>query len=272
MTLVGTEAADMTTATGGNTSRDRTSSYLYLGSLYLIAVGLLYLWGYWPTFGINILEYMNLTDILKLTAYPLVSSFVFLALGVVAAELVPLHRALPPGGGRDTRAGRILHWLAPFLAAVYIFGTLTLLLYGSVRKWRVVPALIAVPVYVALSRRRILASLLPNDTARFVVLFLLTLLPPYAYGWGKLQAASILNGSDYQYLAGGTVEGVTVLDPNNPKNRVKYLGHVNDYVFLLLPDNTTSVVVRFDKVQALQLRRFRAGGADIDFDVCESER
>ncbi len=120
--------------------------------------------------------------------------------------------------------------------------------------------LIGVPISVAINRRGILASLLPNDATRATVILLLAVLPTYAYGWGKMKAAAILDGSDYQYLAGGTIEGLSILEANNPKNRVKYLGQVNDYVFLLLPDNTTSVVVRFDKTHALQLRRFRVGG------------
>ncbi len=124
----------MSTASGEYTSGDRTSSYLYLGSFYLISVGVLYLWGYWPAFGINILGYMSLTDVLKLTAYPLVSSFIFVATGVVVGELVGFRRTLPPGAGRDTPTGRILLRLAPFLAAAYALVTLALLLCGPVRK------------------------------------------------------------------------------------------------------------------------------------------
>jgi hypothetical protein len=38
---------------------------------------------------------------------------------------------------------------------------------------------------------------------------------------------------------------------------IKYLGQVNDYVFLLLPDNVTTVILRFDKTRGLQLKRFQ---------------
>lgn len=241
-------------------SRDRVSSYIYLGSLYFLAVGVLYLWGYWPTFGINILVYMNLTDVLKLAAYPLVSSFIALALGAVVGELAWFRHALPAGAGRDTPTGRVLHRLAPLLAAAYTVGTLAVLVYGPARKWLVLPVLFAVPMFLAAKRRGIFASLLPNDATRSVVIFLLAVLPTFAYGQGKLEAAAILDASDYQYLAGGTVEGLTVLDPSNPANRVKYLGQVNEYVFLLLPDNATFVVVHFAKTRGLQLRRFRGLG------------
>lgn len=250
----------MSNQSENNPSRDRVSSYLYLGSLYFLAVGVLYLWGYWPTFGINILVYMNLTDVLKLAAYPLVSSFIALVLGAVVGELAWFRHALPAGAGRDTPAGRVLHWLAPLLAAGYTLATLAVLVYGPARKWLVLPVLFAVPIFLAAKRRGIFASLLPNDATRSVVIFLLAVLPTFAYGQGKLKAAAILDGSDYQYLVAGTVDGLTVPDPSNPANRVKYLGQVNEYVFLLLPDNATSVVVHFDKTRGLQLRRFRGPG------------
>jgi hypothetical protein len=253
----------MSTVSGDDASRERTSSYLYFGSLYFFVVGVLYLWGYWPTFGINVLEYMNLTDVLKLTAYPLVSSFIFAAIGVIVGELVGFQQAVPPGFGRNTQVGRFLNRHAPFLAAVYTLAALALLAYGPATKWLVLPTLAAIPIALAAKRGGMLASLLPNDSARTVVIFLLALLPAFAYGRGRYDAAAVLDGTDYQYLAAGTVEGLTLLDPNNPKNRVKYLGQVNDYVFLLLPDNATSVVVRFDKTHTLQLRRFRAGATDI---------
>lgn len=239
-----------------NPATDRVSSYLYLGAFYFIAVGVLYLWGYWPTFGINIVGYMNLTDVLKLTGYPVVSSFLFVVLGVVVGELVGFHHALPAGAGRDTPTGRVLHRLAPFLAAGYALGTLALLVFGPARKWLVLPMLFAIPIYLAANRRGIFAALLPNDVTRSVVIFLLAVLPTFAYGRGKLEAAAILDGTEYQYVAAGTVAGLTVPDPSNPANRIKYLGQVNEYVFLLLPDNATTVVVRFDKTDGLQLRRF----------------
>jgi len=239
-------------------SKERVSPYIYFGSVYFFVVGVLYLWGYWPTFGINALEYMNLTDTLKLAAYPVVSSFLFVAIGVVVAEVIGINRALAPGAGRETPVGRLLNRLAPFIAIVYALLTLALLAYGPATKWLVLPALFAAPIYLIAQRRRILASVLPNEAARTLVLLLLTMLATYAYGYGKLDAAAVLDGTDYRYLAGGTVEGLTIPDPAKPGNRVKYLGQINDYVFFLLPDNATSVVVRFDKTHALQLRRYRS--------------
>lgn len=247
----------MSTPDEGIDSAKRASPYVYFGSLYLVAVGLLYLWGYWPTFGINILQYLNLTDILKLAAYPLVSSFIFVAVGAVFGELTGPHHLLPSGGGRDTPIGRLLQRHAPLIRVGYTLITVTLLLFGPITKWLVLSVLFAIPVYLEAKKAGLFASVLPSDSTRSIVILLLAVLPTFAYGRGKLDAAAILDGTSYQYLAAGTVEGLTVPDPTDIRNRVKYLGQVNDYVFFLLPDNVTTVVVRFDKTHGLQLRRFR---------------
>ena len=52
-------------------TKERVASYVYFGSLYFVSVGALYLWGYWSAFNINILAYLSLADVLKLTAYPI---------------------------------------------------------------------------------------------------------------------------------------------------------------------------------------------------------
>ena len=244
---------------GSSIPRLGTSSCIYLGSLYFVSVGVLYIWGYWQTFGINVLEYMNPTDVLRLAAYPIASSFIFVVLGTVLNEFGGLHEALPPGGGRDTRTGRFLRKHARLIVGSYFALSLGLLFVGPVTKWLFLPVLIAIPVAFAVKRRGVFSSWLTNDSVRTVIIFLLAMLPPYAYGLGKIKAAELLNGIEYQYVAAGPVEGLTVQDPTKPSDRIKYLGHVNEYIFLLMPDNDTSVVLRLDKFHPLQLRRFRAG-------------
>ena len=244
-------------ATEATTVKERVSSYLYFGSLYFISVGLLYLWGYWASFDVNVLEYISLTDVLKLTAYPIASAFVFFALGAVIGELLVDRSPLTPGAGRDTPTGRFLRRAAPYIVVTYAIGTVALLLFGPVSKWNVLPILCAFPIYAVAKERGLLLSLLPHDSARSIVLFLLAVLPTWAYGHGRIQAAALLEGSDYKYLVANTVEGMTI-DPNDAASRVKYVGHAGDYEFLLLPDNVTLAIVRFDKIKGLQLRRFKS--------------
>lgn len=246
----------MTDVVSAEPIKQRVSSYLYFGSLYFITVGVLYLWGYWGRFDVNILEYISLADVLKLTAYPIASTFIFLLLGAVIGELIV--EPLPPGGGRDTAIGRILNRFRSLIIFAYFAGTTALMIFGPETKWLILPMLFALPIYNVVKARGVLADILPHDSARSVVLYLLAVLPTWAYGHGRLEATSLLEGREYRYLASSTTEGIKIGNPDEAKTRVKYVGHVNDYVFLLLPDNITLAIIAFDKARGIQLRRFKA--------------
>jgi hypothetical protein len=61
-------------------------SLLRLASIapfYALGVSVLYLWGCWPTFGLNSLEFLGVSDIVRTVAYPIASAFIFFTLGVL---------------------------------------------------------------------------------------------------------------------------------------------------------------------------------------------
>ena len=62
---------------------ENTKKYIWLAAPYFITVGLLYLWAYWSSFGINILEYAALSDVAKVAIIPVGSAFVFVFSGFI---------------------------------------------------------------------------------------------------------------------------------------------------------------------------------------------
>ena len=56
------------------------------------------------------------------------------------------------------------------------------------------------------------------------------------------------------YIAGGDIEGLQLEEPADVANRVRYLGHAGDYVFLLGADHETVVVVNYSRIKSLELR------------------
>lgn len=53
---------------------EQFKSYVPAIAFLVAATSTLYLWGYWGSFDINILEFLGLSDILRVAAYPLASS------------------------------------------------------------------------------------------------------------------------------------------------------------------------------------------------------
>ena len=58
----------------------------YCSSAYFFSVAALYLWGYWSPFKINILEYVSLSDVIKIAAFPIASVFILVAIGMLIVK------------------------------------------------------------------------------------------------------------------------------------------------------------------------------------------
>ncbi len=221
--------------------------------MYFIAVGVLYLWGYWPTFGVNILEYAGLTDIIKTAAYPIASLFAFFALGAVLGEFLAHEDALPPGGGVHTPAGRIFRRIAPYLAVAYLAGTLLLFVFGPDEKWRILPVLVTLPIYFVGRRYRVLSDLVANDNVRSILIFLLSALPFFAYGHGRLKAAEIVSGYEFSFSS-TPIPRISM--GNEPvERRPRYLGVAGGKAFFYVPEHRSTIVVEMGELKVLELSR-----------------
>lgn len=233
------------------------SKYAYLSSVYFVAVGVLYLWGYWPTFQVNILEYAGLTDVIKTAAYPIASFFIFFALGAVMGEFLAHEDAFPAGGGVNTPTGRVLRKLAPYLVVVYLAGTVLLFLFGPKEKWRILPVLVGLPLYLVARRHELLSDLIAHDKVRSTLIFLLAVLPFFAYGHGKLKAVAIVSGEEYTFtmspLAGVSAGGEPI------ERRPRYLGVAGGSAFFYMPEHHSTTVVVMSELKMLELRHHKSG-------------
>jgi hypothetical protein len=176
--------------------KERLSSDLYFLSLYYVAVSVLYLWGYWSTFKINILEYISLPDIVKISAYPITSSMIFFAIGAVVGELIQGRRfVISEQSG--TKIGRWLHRNARYIALLYVILVYVYYFLGNIEKWRLLSLLIGVPIGLIVIRTGLLENLIKNENVRQTIIIFLSILPIYAYGYGQIQSHRILLGEEY---------------------------------------------------------------------------
>ena len=229
----------MSSPTPNSASNTVTSPKFWLGP-YALVVSTLYLWGYWGSFQINILEYISISDIIKGTIYPLGSAFAFLALGVIFGEV--LSPNLQPGGGVHTTVGRFVNKWATPLFTVFLVSVTLLAVLGPVQKWQVLPYLFALAVYIPLKSSDFLRAELKSDGARSVSIYLLAALIPFAYGRGALAADGILSGTNYSYPT-TALPGTPSSAGASPTVRLRYIGKADDrYVFLDPVSKSTSFI------------------------------
>lgn len=233
--------------------REQPGVYIYFLSMYSVVAGALYLWGYWSPFGVNILEYVSLTDIVKSTIYPIASSFIFLALGVMLGQLVGVGPDLPPGEGRNSPPARFIIRHKRLLIFLYIAGTLILMIYGPVEKWLgVLPFLLGAPIALYASARNVLARQIPAGGPRTLCLILLAVLPFIAFGTGQLRAAAVLDGKAFDYV----IDNITITPDAQPLQSTRFVGHAGDFFFFLEPEKLILSISKFETVKTLRLGRF----------------
>lgn len=242
----------MPTLVDGENKEFKTST-AYWSSAYFFSVAMLYLWGYWSPFNINVLEYVSLSDVIKTAAYPIASVFIFMAIGALMGEAMFPEGFMPKGGGANTKTGVLLRRFAPALATVYMVFIVMLFLFGPIEKWRVLPVLLAIPTSLALKEAEVLHTLIKSERARSVVLFLLAALPPFAYGHGALRANDIITGKTYSYVI-SEVQGYAYQSDAQRDVRLRYVGKAGEQYFLYSPEVRSVLVLPIGEAKVIELK------------------
>lgn len=252
---------------------------LYLASLYFITVGVLYLWGYWPSFGVNILEFLDFSDILKVTAYPIAigavitvaggavgnwmahkkqhqrgkSSNVALDLNLLSDEELELELAESQvrlkSAERKLTILRVLYFVATLASIVAIF-------MHSVFGWIFFPLLLSLPLATWISDLPSLEKVIKNDRVRVFAAFVASVIPAYAYGTGRVAASNILDGEAFHYV----ISDIAGYTGNTSGNNLRFVGHASDYIFLYDAKEEALVFIKLDDDKAVSLKHYERKG------------
>ncbi len=171
-----------------------------------MVVAACYLFGYWGSFNINVLEFISFADMAKLATYPLLIAFIFLF--VTAFIILLFHTfSLPPDEGVHIKKMRKFgrkHWriLTIFLSLIIV---LLAILVPEPDNWFYVAGLI--PIYsVHLGQSKLLIELIPNRENRLACLIVLLSLPGLAFAMGRHQAFDIKTGDETGFFSAKVVD------------------------------------------------------------------
>jgi hypothetical protein len=235
-------------------SKTVLSPKIWLGP-YAIVVATLYLWGYWGSFQVNILEYISLTEIVKAAVLPIASAFAAFAFGAVLGEVLSPN---PPSVGViNSTVKKWLRRMVPAIVGVYLLGVTLYWLTGPVEKWRLLPVFFAIAVYLPLKSTGLLVLELKADGARSTALFLLAALPPFAYGSGALAAHKVLSGTKYTFVA-SEIPGHILATGAKPNERLRLIGRANDHFFFYDPVAESTLYIAASEAKLLALKHHKA--------------
>lgn len=227
--------------------KDITEISIPLGMIGMISA-VLYLFGYWNTFGINILQYAKFEDIVIATG-SLITYKIFIPsfFGVVQGllHMKALFPKLEPGGGKNTKfaqfflqstQAKCLGILMIWMIGLSVWFLIPISLFV---KMYLFPAVFAIPLSIIICNHTNFLSIIKDYTIRSTIVMVLLYTLSGAYLFGKYDAESILDDS-----------------PNTlyeTKSKRKYLGYVNGYFFLLAPDNSETIILRAKSLDSFVL-------------------
>jgi hypothetical protein len=189
---------------------------------YSLLISLLYLFGFWSSFDINVLEYIAFSDVLKSAMYPLMYSSVFLLIGFSVGNLIatPLETVLPPGAGKDVPEAKYFRWLfrISWCVLLVIIAYVILFQAGNYRWYKVAFLLVIVMSYFV-GDASFAESYIPIKRVRVVLVNVFTAVAVYSFGWGAVDANN-LKHNDAELKLNGTI------------SEYKYIGWAGDFLFL----------------------------------------
>jgi hypothetical protein len=212
-------------------------NYFVFAMPYGVVVASLYLFGFWGSFDVNILEFASLSDLIKLAIYPLLVSLASLFVGYIVSEILS-GNAIPPGVGADSSIGRFgrKHW-RPLIAGLIIIIFVFAIFGPSPGKWFLIAFLVSF-LAVPLTYLQFFIDLIPNPNARGSLLYILILIAGMAFFLGANNAHLAKSGRSSLLV---DVSRSKLLLQHEPKKPVVYLGYVSGYFILL--ESTSGAVV-----------------------------
>lgn len=254
--------------------KEKISTKLYFASLYFISTGVLYLWGYWPNFGINILEYLDISDILKVTAYPMTIAVLTVGISGAVAHWVSTTKILPrmdlPSIPQSfiseeelnrleqellskVRIARRVTWLLKWLYFILLSAISIAAFMDWQHAWLFLPPFLAIPPAVWLTSIPYFKSLIESKRIPLVTVFLIAMIPALSYSIGRTNASNIIEGKLYRY----SVSDITAYPASSTGKDLRYVGHAGDYIFLYDAKKQATVILKLDDDKPIALKYFK---------------
>jgi len=211
--------------------------YLVVVIPYSGILSFLYLYAYWGSFNINVLEFISLSDLAKLALFPFVASFISLSLGMIVGQFLTW-KVFPPGGGANTPLGRAArkYWYVLILLNMVII-LFVLILENEPHRWFTAALLFSL-YSVGFTDFKFAIELIPNPSTRGFILFLAVLALGMAFYIGKNEAYLVKTGYGHNLI---DVERSKLPIRSDEKNPVSYLGHVSDF-FVFYESLTKNII------------------------------
>ncbi len=243
-------------------SEAKPISILTLLTPYAIVVCALYLFGYWSSFGINILEFMSLSDIIRLGIYPIAVGTLGIGaafiIGIIGGIIFPAKEF--QGTVEQAATVNRMHRIVKIIIIVGISLIAGLkMLKDSPDFWLWWASVMTLILILVIKDFKMLEPIIPTAGVRGIMLAIGIGALLFSFGVGKANARKVLDGKSVQvvstkifkeygtdkFISKGLLEG---------QDTLKFVGAAGDYFIFVTLDNSAIYVVKYSDLDFLELR------------------
>jgi hypothetical protein len=227
---------------------------LWILSASILVVSGLYLFGYGGRFGLNVLEYIGVGDIVSHALMPFLAAIAFAVLGFAISAVTHddrMDRLFPPGGSEAASARFVRRHWRPFAALYLVAIGFVAMLGPEPWRWYLV-VLLTFPLATLLTHHDLLIALMPDPVVRGRMLTLLLAVATFSFAQGRVQADLVLNGAG-PLLVDVAGSGLTL--KSDAVHPVSYVGHVADFFVLYDSAQSQIVILNAQRVNSLALTK-----------------
>jgi len=215
---------------------------------FSIMTAVCYLWGYWGTFNIEIIEHIDLGSLMVIATVPLLGMAIMMLVAVSMASILSIDLRSDPKRAQSGNATGIRSFIRP--EAIYtlsLLGIIIIVVIGGVAQWLLLAIPFAFFTTTFIVFNNIFEGYAINKRDLFFAVLIATLLPSLAFGFGKTKGLLIEQGIDFKKVISANNL------PINANSDFRYLGSAGEYAFILDGHTNQTIIGVFEDLQPLVL-------------------
>ncbi|HPG12774.1 MAG TPA: hypothetical protein PLU37_14670 [Chitinophagaceae bacterium] len=224
--------------------------YLPALLLYFTLSGGLWHLGFWATFKINYLEFINVADVFKSTIFPFLDNvwpFISFILPIAVWGITIIFH----DNSKEKKHAKVVTY--PVLILLMMLFSLVISIFSGIyftseQQWRILPISLAFFIGTILFAIDFLKSHIYNEISRYFILVGFAMFPCLNFGISKLEALDIKNMTKYD-----KVINVNSSDSSLIKNleNTAFLGTTSEYLFFY--DSLNVIIVKSENIKSFSI-------------------
>lgn len=244
---------------------DLIKNISYVTTIYSLFISVLYIFGYWSMFNLNIFEYIAISDVMKYSIKPLTFSLaiiIFISIYqnlLIAqikqiAQLTQATRKTEPPSKPQSRSQTLI-FIKGFVRDMKlpaIFFLIAFSHYGPEVKWQIIPFIASLFIYEEILKLKFIENIKWPSSIKYAIVYLAIFLPLFSFPKGRGDAIKILKGTEFAYVMEKFVDSKKT-GCKDPSTYQRIIAQVNDQAITYNPNDKSITINKLGYGKSLKI-------------------